>query len=97
MTPTDESGVLARARIALDTAGLSSETLQDRLRADFAPWRQKIVDALGGARRFTSLTLAIFAEVTDADITWLLTGAPADPISVCVIDESVGAGSTVTR
>ncbi|MGP3979584.1 ImmA/IrrE family metallo-endopeptidase [Streptomyces sp. KR80] len=70
------------------------ETLADRVRAvisrvaasqaafakDIGMTGDKLSKSLGGARRFTSLELALIAEAGDVTVDWLLTGrAPAQP------------------
>lgn len=98
--PSEAPDLIDRAHAALASAGLCLDDLGQLLLTDFSAWRDRILQALAGTRRFTSLTLAIFAEVTGADVTWLLTGAlstgvvlRSTGVMACVVDETDGLAS----
>ena len=87
------AGIRRRANTALADAGLTIESLRARIPMPTGGWHAKIVSALTGEGRFTSLTLALFAEAVGVDVLWLITGKqPSAPtVIACVVDESVGA------
>jgi len=87
------AGIRRRANTALADAGMTIESLSARIPMPSSGWHAKIVSALTGEGRFTSLTLALFAEAVGVDVLWLITGKqpPVPTVIACVVDESVGA------
>jgi IrrE N-terminal-like domain len=62
--------VVDRVRHVVDAAAMSKVAFSERIR--LTP--DKLSKALGGTRRFTSLELALIAEVGGVTVDWLLTG-----------------------
>ncbi len=97
--PGDDS-IRARAHAVLADKDLTVDDLRGRLPVDNGTWYRKVAAALVGEGRFTSLTLALFAEAVGIDVLWLITGEQPLIVTVhaCVVDETVGARTAaVTR
>lgn len=87
------AGIRRRANTALADAGMTIESLSARIPIPSSGWHAKIAAALTGEGRFTSLTLALFAEAVGVDVMWLITGKqrPTVTINACRIDDVANA------
>lgn len=91
-----EDSILARAHAVLADQGLTVDGLRGRPPLLTLAWHRRIVAALAGEGRFTSLTSALFAEATGIDVLWLITGEQPQTAGgyACVVVETIGADDT---
>ena len=93
----EEAAVRARAHGVLTDRQLTVDDLLSRLPLGSVSWHRKIAATLAGETKFTSLTLALFAEATGTEVNFLLTRRqrPTVTIHACRVDETGGAVEAV--